>query len=147
MYPTPPGYQREHHLYLIYPAAKRLRRLFSARLIRYPGQNQPGRYRITRPFGTTDVALSGNHAVMRQRVGDHLRDFEIQRGAAHQHHKVISRIEPPGDTWRKARRQLVTKTFSLACRRTNRIFPARSGYLRGSARRFSDKRLWQTLTD
>src|SRR5690606_21270355 len=61
--------------------------LLSMRELLMPGENQPGRDRISRAFCAANVSATGHQAIVRQRIGDELRDLEIQRRSANQHDK------------------------------------------------------------
>ncbi len=52
-----------------------------------PGENQAGGHRVSWAFAAANISSPGDQAVVRQRIGDQLRNFEIQRRAADQHHE------------------------------------------------------------
>ena len=52
-----------------------------------PGENQPGSYRVSGAFAAANISPPGHQPVVRQRIGDQLRDLKIEGRAAHQHHE------------------------------------------------------------
>ncbi len=146
MYPTPPGYQREHRLSLTYPAAKRLRGCFLHYFLASPAKTSPVATALRGPSvpqilpcpATTPYCTRASVII----CGISKSSDEPPTSTT----KVISRIEPPA-------RPDVTRADSWSQRLSlwpdgapDESSPARSGYRPGSARPLSDTPLWQILT-